>query len=195
MKNVESKSNEIESAEREFAFAQLLNSFETERDNSNGYIEYNLPYPKELFLKYLTEKKSFLLHGSSQNLDILEPQQANDTHKKSGNKKAVYAVTDPVLPIFYSIKDKAKINGRVVSGKSDNDGVIKYEFAMPRQSLEQYPYKDGVVYILDRNDFTPESDEGTPSDEWTSSQSVTPWAKLKVKPEDFQYLNEVQAID
>lgn len=191
----ETPSNEIEVIARIEAFEKLINSFDSKNSEGSEFIEYNLPYSKELFLKYLAEEKGFLLHGSGEELNTLEPQQANDAHKESGNKKAVYAVTDPVLSIFYAIKDRSKINGNVISGRTDNSGEVTYQFSMPKASLAQNPFKEGVVYILKRSDFIPESDDGEPSNEWTSSESITPWAKLKVGPEDFQYLNEVQSSE
>lgn len=191
----ERKSPEVEAMERDHDFEQLINSYEQDKSEAGQYIEYNLPYPKELFLKYLTEKKDFLLHGSGEDFDTLEPQQANDAHKESGNKKAVYAVTDTVFPIFYAIKDRGKINGSVTSGRTEKDGTVTYEFGMPKSAIEQNPYKDGVIYILNKSDFTPEYDDGEPSNEWTSAHPVKPWAKLKVTPEDFQYMDKVITLE
>ena len=76
---------------------------------------------KEEFLKFIVENKNVLLHGSaSQDLEVLEPRQANDSVKKSGNKNAVYGITDPVLPIFYAIQDRKKLQGVVESGVGHN---------------------------------------------------------------------------
>lgn len=191
----ETPTNEIEVIARIEAFEKLINSFDSKNSKGSEFIEYNLPYPKELFLKYLAEEKDFLLHGSGEELNTLEPQQANDAHKESGNKKAVYAVTDAALSIFYAIKDRSKIKGNVISGRTHSNGEVSYHFVMPKDSLEKHPYKEGVVYILNKADFNPEYDEGIHSNEWTSFESITPWAKLKVGPEDFQYLNEVQSSE
>lgn len=158
-------------------------------------IEYHLPYPKEEFLKFLVKEKNCLLHGSNQNIDVVEPRQANDSSKESGNKNAVYAVTDPVLPIFYAIKDKKKINGVVESGFRDNleTGEPEYEFIIPKESLEADPWMKGMIYIFDKNDFHQEAnDEGELGSEWTSQDKVKALAKLEVGREDFRFLDEVK---
>lgn len=158
-------------------------------------IEYDLPYPKEEFLDFLVREKNCLLHGSARNLDVVEPRQANDAAKKSGNKKAVYAVTDPVLPIFYAIKNKEKINGVVQSGFDNNleTGEKEYEFVVPKDALEAGPWTNGVIYIFDRGQFHQEAnDEGEFGSEWTSEEKVKPLAKLEVSPDDFRFLDEVK---
>lgn len=100
--NLEQLPNQEQENKRK-AFESLSENVLQNKGENIPTIEYNLPYPKDEFLKFLTENKNVLLHGSSnQDLEILEPRQANDGVKKSGNKKAVYGVTDPVLPIFYA---------------------------------------------------------------------------------------------
>lgn len=178
------------------AFTELFE--QTIRNRSAGvpFIEYNLPYPKEDFLKFLATEKNVLLHGSSNiGLEILEPRQANDSSKASGNKKAVYGVVDSVLPIFYAIQDRSKING-VVHSSAEVDlqtGESKYRFRMPKEALEAKPWINGVVYIFDRSQFSPEADDaGEPSGEWTSDVAIEPIARLKVSPNDFRFINEVE---
>ncbi len=195
MQNPEATNIEREKAERKFAFEELLNSFESSRNENNGFIEYSLPYPKEQFLEYLTEKKNYLLHGSSSMIDELEPRQANDLYKKSGNKNAIYAVTDPVLPIFYAIHDRNKTEGVVTTSRYNNDGNIAYEFTLPKGSLEKHPFKSGVIYILDKNDFTEGFDDGKPTNEWVSENPVKPVGKLKVDPEDFDHFTKVKELE
>ena len=188
------KSFEQNSAEqeREKAFEELIVDFDSNREQSEGYIRYELPYPKEQFLNYLTQKKKFLLHGSSRRLEALKPQQANDGEKAFGNKIGVYAVEDPVLPIFYAIQDRAKIHGYVVSHKLT---ATSYYFEMPKEILAQKPWKDGVVYILTREKFEQgHNDNGDPIDEWASTEAVEPWARLEVAPSDFRFLDEIKEL-
>ncbi len=159
-------------------------------------IEYNLSYPKEEFLKFLTENKNVLLHGSARpSLEVLEPRQANDAAKKSGNKNAVYGVTDPVLPIFYAIQDRKKLQGNIESGVEINNdtGESKYKFKIPTSAKETDPWTNGVIYIFDKSQFHPEQDDsGEPSGEWTSDVPVKPIATLEVKPEDFRYMSNIE---
>lgn len=162
-------------------------------------VEYTLSYPKEDFLRFLTEEKNVLLHGSSsKDIETFEPRQANDTVKVSGNKKAVYGVTDPVLPIFYAIQDRDKLQGSIRSGvTTDLDtGESEYRFSMPKDNLDIKPWTRGVVYVFDKNQFHEEEDDaGELSGEWTSEIPVKPLAKLEVGPEDFRFLDKVEGFD
>lgn len=174
-------------------FVKLLTEM---RAGSGGYIEYQSNFPKYKFLAYLL-KNGYLLHGSSvDDLGALEPRQANDKSKKSGNQKAVYAVSDPVLPLFYAIKDRKRLHGMVHSGYStDEHGVKKYSFQIDGTHSEKDPWKNGVVHILPKESFAQTmDDEGELTDEWVSYEPVTPAARLQVMPEDFPYLNEVKVV-
>ncbi len=162
-------------------------------------IEYHLPYPKEDFLRFLTHEKKFLLHGSSnKTIEILKPRQANDAHKEFGNKKAIYAVEDPVFPIFHAIQDRSKLEDTVISERKESlkTEEDQYSFRMPKKVLEQEPWMSGIVYILDRGTFTQGvNDEGHPIDEWASEVSVKPTGKIEVTPEDFRFLDQVESFE
>jgi hypothetical protein len=163
--------------------------------DEQGFIDYGLPYPKEEFLKYLIEAKGFLLHGSNRSMDSLEPRQANDELKLSGNKLAVYAVEDPVLPIFYSVLDKNKIQGLVVSGKRNNGHQVEYIFEIPKDAIKAHPWTKGIIYIVSKDKFIQEADdEGEAIEEWSSSEEVIPWGKLSVNKEDFRFLDQVKPL-
>ena len=103
----------------------------------DGWIEYDLPFPKSDFLNHVVSQ-GFLLHGSG-NDDVIEfePRQANDSEKEFGNKMAVYAVNDPILPIFYAIQDREQLSGQINSGKyvDDETGEAKYHFAVEASAL------------------------------------------------------------
>src|SRR3989344_8015276 len=144
------------------AFARLFEETLRKQEAGIPVIEYNLPYPKEDFLKFLVEEKNFLLHGSpNKDLEILEPRQANDGEKTSGNKMAVYVVTDYVLPIFFAIQDKDKLQGSIKSGISEDVETreLEYSFEISKKALESKPWTRGMIYILDKNKFSPEKDD------------------------------------
>ncbi len=173
------------------AFAALL---EEMKKNPGGFVEYTPDLPKHRFLAYLLEQ-GYLLHGSSaEGVEALEPRQANDTSKKSGNQTAVYAVSDPVLPLFYAIKDRKRLRGMVQSGhNTDENGVKTYHFQIDGTQSEKDPWKNGVVYVLPKESFAQSvDDEGHLTGEWASHMPVSPVARLRVTPEDFPYLKEVQ---
>jgi len=177
------------------SFGELFDNTLLDKGGNIPIIEYNLQYPKEDFLKFLVENKNVLLHGSpNKNLEILEIRQANDTAKKSGNKRAVYGVIDPVMAIFFAIQDRENINGIVESGTWDNlkTGKREYKFKILKNIQENF-WTAGMVYILDKNNFIPEKDDtGHLSGEWTSEVPVKPIAKIKITPDDFQYLDKVE---
>ena len=187
----------IEQENMRNAFSKLFEGTLRKSGAGVSVIEYNLPYPKESFLSYLAEEKNLLLHGSSAgDMEIIEPRQAKDDAKVSGNKNAVYCVVDPVLPIFYAIQDKNKIQGIIESGVIQNPktGELEYKFKMPKRILDAKPWTNGVVYIFNKNEFNPEhNDSGEPSGEWTSEIPVKPIAKLEVVPNDFRFLEEIEA--
>ena len=190
-----------EALEKKKKFQAFTDVFERTLNNKGEgvpTVEYDLPYPKEDFLKFLVEEKNVLLHGSSnKDIEILEPRQANDTVKVSGNKKAIYGVIDPVLPIFYAIQDREKFQGSIKSGVSEDaeTGKLEYEFEIPKKVLEANPWTKGVVYLFDKNQFHEEKDDiGELSGEWTSESPIKPLAKLEVGPEDFSFLNKVEGF-
>ncbi len=173
------------------------NLFESIPNQAEGVptLEYDLPYPKEDFLRFIVKNKNFLLHGTAlSDLKELEPRQANDGSKQSGNKNAVYAVEDPVMAMFFAIQNRENINGSIVSGTRDNPetGEQEYYFKVPKEARDHF-WTEGVVYILDKANFYPEKDDGADhSGEWTSQNPVKPIVKLKVSLKDFRYLDRVE---
>jgi hypothetical protein len=163
----------------------------------DDFLELRGPFSKQEFLDFVVREKGALLHGSNhQSIDEFEPRQANDAAKEFGNRAGVYAVEDPVLPIFYAIKDQKRFDGRAVSGYERVDTNKKYDFAVSREMLEEKPWSDGAVYILPRETFEQGSDDDDELiDEWISQAPVRPIAKIKVAPEDFEYLDSIQPLD
>jgi len=165
------------------------------KNSPSGFIEYRLGFPKYRFLAYLLEQ-GYLLHGSSvEDVETLEPRQVNDASKKSGNQVAVYAVSDPILPLFYAIKDRKKLLGMTRSGYNiDENGVKTYRFQIDGKRSEKDPWKNGVIYVLPKEKFTQSvNDDGELTDEWVSPVLIAPVARLRVTPEDFPYLEEVKS--
>lgn len=166
------------------------------KKNPGGFIEYRIGSQKHKFLEYLLER-GYLLHGSSaEEVEMLEPHQANDASKKSGNQRAVYAVSDPILPLFYAIKDRKRLHGMVRSGYStDDEGNKTYSFQIDGARSEKNPWKNGIVHILPKESFIRTTDDaGELTNEWVSHEPVSPVARLRVTPDDFPYLKEVKVV-
>jgi hypothetical protein len=178
---------------------QFATLFIQVQQQADPVIQYDLPYHKAEFLRYVVEQYPVLLHGSfDTTIKMLEPRQANDTIKSFGNQKAVYAVVDPILPIFYAIRD---IQGKGFSNSIQSgcrttisNGVTtrEYFFRLHPDDLKNQPWADGMVYILPKEGFVQGINErGNPIDEWASPVPVKPLAKLPVTPADFPYLDQV----
>jgi hypothetical protein len=161
-----------------------------------AFVDFEGGAPKVDFLRFLVEEKKLLLHGSNWDVAVLEPRLANCASKKFGNLNAVYAVEDPILPIFYAIKDKNLFTGVAVSGThQDGDAPKEYIFKIEKQMTDIQPWSSGVVYILSRDGFEQgTNDDGFPIDEYISRSSVVPLAKLAVDPQDFPYLSAIKPI-
>lgn len=188
----------LDRATREQAFKYALDHALTQ--GPGAAIEYTLPYPKYLFLEWAVRTGTFLLHGSNgdQKQELL-PQPANDRAKKSGNQSGVYAVTDPVLPLFYAIKDRMRFRGLADSGFASEAQVagepkLHYRFAVPKEMLVAAPWSSGMVYLLPRSSFVEQVENGAPTGEWVSTAPVRPTATLPVGPEDFPFLSQIEAI-
>ena len=192
--------NNKEIKDKEKDFAKLWQEVITNKNKEELLaVNYDLPYPKEDLLTYLVTNKEVVLHGSDKkDIEILEPKQANDRAKEFGNKNGVYVVTDSVLPIFYAIQNREKISGLIISGvESDSDTKEKkYEFKMSKKVLDTKPWTNGMVYILDKNNFQQGVDDsGELIDEWVSEMPIKPLAKLEVQPEDFRFLNKIKSLE
>lgn len=149
------------------------------------------------FMIWLSETQNVLFHGSNnQNITELEPRKANCTSKEFGNLKGVYAVSDPILPIFYAIKDTQKFRGMARSGiLTTESGDKKYNFEISPELLEINPWSDGAIYILPKEKFRQGKDDyGNKIDEWICEEKIKPIGKILITPEDFPYLDQITPI-
>lgn len=155
-------------------------------------IEYHLPYPKHQFLRYLVENHEVILHGTNRpDLTRLEPRR--QTTFLGRQVEAVFATPDEIWCLFYAV-----VNGRGFQGSKWNiclrvslRGRVRkfYCFSLSRPMLARSDaFCTGYVYILPRATFQ----QGEIADEWTSSEAVTPLAKLAVAPEEFPFLTAIE---
>ena len=87
LRNMEIMAQQELEAKKKEEFEHLYNEVLNSSEEGVINIQYNLTYPKEDLLKFLVENKNTLFHGSpNQNIEILEPRQANDRAKDFGNK-------------------------------------------------------------------------------------------------------------
>jgi len=185
-------SQKIEAFEYLFLQAQQL--------GSDSSIDYNIPYPKHEFLRYLVDRKQILLHGTnSPDLKVLLPIRLTVDARSATNKETVFAAADAMLPMFFAILDREKYLG-IVSHAAyripDATGLVtdQYYFSISEEMLKLSPFRGGTIYLLPRDKFKTAADgHGVVLEEWISPEPVEPLAKLSVSPEDFPLLDAICA--
>lgn len=165
-----------------------------------------LPLPAWQFLCWLTDRKGHLLHGTGDPaIPCFEPRQSNDAGE-FGGRKAVYAASDGIWPIFFAVVDRERYpmtltNAAIrVEGPEGRAQESYYYFALTDQVLARQPWREGVVYVLPKEGFEQESPrqvEGAiiHTNHWASLNPVKPLAKLRVRPSDFPFLGQIRPQD
>jgi hypothetical protein len=170
-------------------------------------IDYRLDAPKWQFLCHAAERRNVVLHGSGNPaIEQFEPRQPNDTLDFS-NRRAVFAATDGIWPIYYAILDRERhptmmlCNSciRIGSSAGPLSGPY-YFFSISRPALEQQPWRTGTVYILPADSFESQprlrrDDVSIYVAQVASPRAVRPVAKLSVDPGDFPFLHQIHGHD
>lgn len=169
-------------------------------------IDYRLPDPKWRFLSYVAGTGRVVLHGSgAPDIREFEPRQSNDVHE-FGNRRAVYAASDGIWPMFFAVVDRERFphlsisNGCIrIPDPSGGPGRPFYFFSIDAEIHRQQPWRTGTVYLLPADTFkhdTAEDPDGPlESAQAASTAPVTPLAKLVVEPADFPFLREIRVHD
>ena len=164
-------------------------------------VEFNLPYAKYEFLRYMVEQKGVLGRGSNHpDVTVFEPQEGSDYFGDA--VEAVFGATDGIWPIFFAIVNHSnpELTALWNSCKwaSTDAGVLHkvYAFALNEDAFIGGAFIPGWVYLLPGDSFQPvESKFGLPTVECVSQKSVRPLARLSVSPQDFPFLEQVQRFD
>lgn len=115
-------------------------------------------------LEFLCSSGLFVLHGSNSErpYSTLLARQANDASKESGNRKAVYATSDPRIALFCAVINhgylRAELNSYVCGFEVNNEKfIVKATDNLYRLFLERGAelVADGYVYVLDKTAFIP----------------------------------------
>jgi hypothetical protein len=170
---------------------------------SGDFIDYQLPYPKWQFLSYICESRELVLHGSARkDIDTVEPRQANDMRAFS-NQQAIYATTDGIWVIYFSILDRQEYPGLSLFNSclqvrlsADQLSDPLYFFSITHSVLVQEPWCEGAVYILPRQSFKQEASQQVQGMEivfphWISTSPAYALGRLRVGPDDFPFLSQI----
>lgn len=139
------------------------------------------------FFNDLVSSGEVVLHGTNTNTPYaeLEPRQANDGAKESGNKKAVYATIQVEAALNHAVFNKSYAGNKLRSfvwGEEINNGkmMVRATPELYQMFKEHDPQlvADGYVYVLDRNTFVNAHDAGDV--EFHSEESCRPIAVCKV---------------
>ncbi len=186
------------------AFDQLLERALAAR--TGDFITYELDAPKWQFLCHAADRSEVVLHGSGDpQIEQFEPRQPDDPLEFS-NRRAVFAATDGIWPIYYAILDRTAqptmrmVNSTVRVGTADRLSAPHYFFSISKAALQHRPWRSGTVYLLPADSF--ETQPPMPvEDAWihvaqaASATPVRPVAKLTVSPADFPFLDQIRGHD
>lgn len=186
------------SSEKQAAFDALIDS-----TPANGFVDYQLTYPKWQFLSYLCKSRELVLHGSQNaGIDVVEPRKAVDV-KTFSNQEAIYATTDGIFVIYFAIVDRKNFQPlslfnsclEIRVSSAEVLGPL-YFFSITHSALLRQPWCDGVIYILPRESFEQEPAQRMMDAEiifphWISAKHTQPVAKLQIKPQDFPFLANI----
>ena len=171
-----------------------------------GLVPYALPAPKWQFLCWLADTKDVLLHGSgSGGITEFQPRKSDDIDE-FGNRRAVYAASDGLWPIYFAIVDRDRYRMSLTNGcfrVADEGGGLSapfYFFSVSQDALDKRPWRQGFVYVLPRETFEqqpPLDHQGSSAyvAQWASLVPVKPLARVAVGPEDFPFLGQIRGHD
>lgn len=182
-------------AEKRAAFEAMAATVMTGR---GATLDWNLPYAKHEFTRYLVQKHPVLLHGTPRrDLGALEP--AEQTLFDGSRATAVFATDDGTWPLFFATLDRARYGGlhslrnaAMVVGHPPRERRY-YLFSMNRELRDAGVSCDGVILVVPRETFRPTGSGAVRFPEWISDVPVEPLARLEVAPGDFPFHDLVSA--
>ena len=128
--------------------------------------------PERMRLRELEAEGKWVFHGSGEQIDVLEPQQAYNYQSVGkqipDDSPAVFASPYADIAIFMSIFNKSNISRGFRSGYgARGDGTL--EFRTTRYTIDQINSAKGYVYVFDKTKFISRS-----SSEVLSYEKVIP---------------------
>jgi hypothetical protein len=172
------------------AFDTLIDSFFSSEELD---LQYDLPYPKWEFLRHLTTRHDFLLHGSGLALSELMPRAQDDWSGRPIN--AVFATSDPIWSIFFATINRAAVNGSIRNGgllivTPQTTSERYYFFSVEESGTARQVLQPGYVHLLEREGFQT-SAAPVRFDEWHQDEPVRVVKRLPVSIEDFPFRSSI----
>lgn len=158
------------------------------------------------FLCGVAERRRIAFHGTgAAGIESFEPRQPID-FAPFGDQKAVFATSDPIWAMFYAIVDRDRYEITLNNGcillldSSGRSGTPHYYFSISRDALPEQPWRHGYVYLLPADTFVeqpagPYGGHTARVPQLASPVPVTPFACLRVSPDDFPFLGEIRGHD
>ncbi|HJR93686.1 MAG TPA: hypothetical protein VJ938_14700 [Acidimicrobiia bacterium] len=158
------------------------------------------------FVQWLMLDDRVIFHGSNNaGLAHLTPVRRSMELMNTGgrgNHGAVYGTHDGLWSMFFAVIDREQLHGSIRNGVDRHfgkDGAYTdlYHFSIHHEMLDKRPFTTGALYLLPRQGFErlPLYPGGPPSNEWACRRTVTPLARLLVRPEDFPFLEAIGGHD
>ena len=155
------------------------------------------------FLCGLADRREIAFHGTGDpNIECFEPRKPID-FAPFGDQKAVFATSDPIWAMFYAIVDRGRYrltlnNGCILLMDTEGArGLPHYYFSITGSALHRRPWRTGHVYFLPADSFVeqpagPYAGGVARVPQLASPVAVTPFARLRVAPEDFPFLAQIR---
>jgi len=155
------------------------------------------------FLSALAERREIAFHGTGDpNIASFEPREPID-FAPFGHQKAVFATTDPIWAMYYAIVDRDRYRLTLANGcillvdAEGRPGLPHYFFSITGDALREQPWRTGYVYFLPAETFVAQpaetyADRTARVPQLASPVAVTPFARLRVTPEDFPFLAQIR---
>ena len=155
------------------------------------------------FLSALAERHEIAFHGTGDpNIASFEPREPID-FAPFGHQKAVFATTDPIWAMYYAIVDRDRYRLTLANGcillvdAEGRPGLPHYFFSITGDALREQPWRTGYVYFLPAETFVAQPAETYAGrtarvPQLASPVAVTPFARLRVTPEDFPFLAQIR---
>ena len=154
------------------------------------------------FLCSLANRRRIAFHGTGDpRIKRFEPREPVD-FAPFGQQRAVFATSDPIWAMFYAIVDRRRHRLTLNNGCLilEDTGDAYYYFSVSRQALPQRPWRTGYLYLLPADSFVEQpggvyAGHRARVPQLASPAPVTPFARLRVAPRSFPFLEQVRGHD